>query len=81
MPRNGDWLVPDLKRPIETIPTRFAVSNEAISQSRGLLRRRVVPYPAKRKNAGHLCVAGVDTRTYGTYLGAVSFGRPLIYNG
>ena len=40
-----------------------------------------VPCPADCKNAGHLCVAGVDTRTYGTYLGAVSFGRPLINNG
>ena len=29
MPRYGDWLVPDLKRPIETIPTRFAVSDES----------------------------------------------------
>jgi hypothetical protein len=28
-----------------------------------------VPCPADCKNAGHLCVAGVDTRTYGTYLG------------
>jgi hypothetical protein len=37
--------------------------------------------PAECKNAGHPCVAGVDTRTYGTYLGAVSLGRPLINNG
>jgi hypothetical protein len=40
-----------------------------------------VPCPAECKNAGHLCVAGVDTRTHGTYLGVVSFGRPLINNG
>jgi hypothetical protein len=33
------------------------------------------------KSARHLCVAGVDTRTYRTYLGAVSLGRPLINNG
>jgi hypothetical protein len=34
-----------------------------------------VPYPPEFKNAGHLCVAGVDTRAYGTYLRAVSLGR------
>jgi hypothetical protein len=44
-------------------------------------RRMLVPSPAECKNAGHLCVAAVDTRTYGTYLGAVSLGRPLINNG
>jgi hypothetical protein len=50
-------------------------------RERRFLRQMVVPSTAECKNAGHLCVAGVDTRRYGTYLGAVSLGRPAINNG
>jgi hypothetical protein len=49
------------------------VSSRATSSTRW---EGAVVYPAECKNAGHLCVSGVEARSYGTYFGAVSLGRP-----
>jgi hypothetical protein len=65
---------------MRSVPTLAALGAtddvpQLLFESGGCFCRIAVAYPPECKNAGHLCVAGVDTRAYGTYLGAVSLGR------